>query len=120
MPRHKLVQEGPDVHPSKYFYANSVHWKESQPYAIISFTTPEIMLGHAVDFQRDEEGWISADMKWDRPEYDEMSWDYGVHLDPTGYFYGRKQRLHVTECWVTCILVAPNPGFPLGIATPRE
>lgn len=112
MARHKLMQEGPDAHPSRHFHTDSVKWERSAIFPVTHAYKVTELMGSATDFQRDEDGWISAEITWVESDYEDLDWDFGVYVDPLQYYYGRKQRLHITECQVNLVMVSPSPGFP--------
>lgn len=118
MTRHNLMLEGPDAHPTRYFHSGSVKW-ENKDYGVTLVNKPELV-GRASDFQRDEEGWISAEIEWLDPRFEDLLWDFGLHVSPEKYYYGRKQRLHITECAVNIVMVALSGAIPHGLLPPRE
>ena len=118
--RYNVAREGVLTHLGTVFQPGSIQWDEDQEYIVTwtnRFDNPEMIMGRAKDIQRQEDGWITADITWIDENIqalvDGVNRDY--HLTIWANQVGSKMEYGkkiVSTCTVKAFFVSPDDKSP--------
>jgi hypothetical protein len=118
--RYNIAREGVLTHLGTLFEPDSIKWDEGQEFIITwsaNWTNPEMIMGNAKDLQRDEDGWISADVTWIKDNIEPLIGDVNKTIWLTIYAnqVGAKQegdKKIVSSCALKALYVTPDQKSP--------